>query len=53
MGILFNSSIELDWMGEAAYRYHCAIHAYVLMTNRVHILATPADTTGTLAFSSS
>ncbi len=31
----------LRWMGEAAQRYDCAVHAYVLMTNHVHILATP------------
>ena len=31
----------LDWMGEAAEQYDCAIHAYVLMTNHIHILATP------------
>ena len=26
---------------EAAERYECAVHAYVLMTNYIHILATP------------
>jgi putative transposase len=31
----------LDWLGEAAVRYGVAIHAYVLMTNHVHLLATP------------
>lgn len=31
----------LDWLGEAASRYSCAIHAYVLMTNHIHLLATP------------
>lgn len=31
----------LGWLREAAVRYQCAIHAYVLMTNHVHILATP------------
>jgi REP-associated tyrosine transposase len=31
----------LNWLGEAASRYHCALHAYVLMTNHVHLLATP------------
>lgn len=36
----------LDWMGEAARRYDCAIHAYVLMTNHIHILATPKDKQG-------
>lgn len=36
----------LDWLEEAATRYKCAVHAYVLMTNHVHILATPKDTQG-------
>ena len=27
-------------------KYHCHIHAYVLMTNHIHILATPEDTDG-------
>ena len=31
----------LSWLQEAALRYGCAIHAYVLMTNHIHILATP------------
>jgi REP-associated tyrosine transposase len=30
---------------EARERYGCAIHAYVLMTNHVHLLLTPAETT--------
>ena len=30
------------WLGEAAREYALAIHAYVLMTNHVHLLATPA-----------
>lgn len=29
------------WLGEAAAEYGCAIHAYVLMTNHVHLLVTP------------
>ena len=32
-----------DWLAEAAGRYFCRIHAYVLMTNHVHLLATPQD----------
>ncbi len=28
---------------EAAEKYHLKIHAYVLMTNHVHLLATPFD----------
>lgn len=31
----------LEWLGEGAARYRCAVHAYVLMTNHVHVLATP------------
>jgi putative transposase len=30
-----------DWLGEAAAEYGCLIHAYVLMTNHVHLLVTP------------
>ncbi|KAF0192040.1 MAG: transposase [Gammaproteobacteria bacterium] len=36
----------LGWLREAAERYRCAIHAYVLMTNHVHVLATPSDREG-------
>jgi putative transposase len=32
----------LGWLAEAAAGYGCAIHAYVLMTNHVHLLVTPA-----------
>jgi putative transposase len=31
----------LDWLREAADEFGCRIHAYVLMTNHVHLLATP------------
>ena len=31
------------WLGEAAAAYGCAIHAYVLMTNHVHLLVTPRE----------
>ncbi len=31
----------LGWLAEAAGRYGCAVHAYVLMTNHVHLLVTP------------
>ena len=31
----------LNWLGEASDRYGCVIHAYVLMTNHVHLLMTP------------
>jgi len=30
-------------LGEAARRFGCAVHAYVLMTNHVHILVTPSE----------
>jgi putative transposase len=30
-----------DWLAEAAAEYGCAVHAYVLMTNHVHLLVTP------------
>jgi REP element-mobilizing transposase RayT len=30
------------WLAEAATQYGCAVHAYVLMTNHVHLLVTPA-----------
>jgi putative transposase len=36
----------LNWLGAAARRYHCALHAYVLMTNHVHLLATPQHKQG-------
>jgi len=32
----------LEWLDEAAADAGCAIHAYVLMTNHVHLLVTPA-----------
>jgi putative transposase len=31
------------WLAEAAAEYGCAIHAYVLMTNHVHLLVTPRE----------
>lgn len=31
-----------DWLMEAANEYGCRVHAYVLMTNHVHLLVTPA-----------
>ncbi len=33
----------LNWLGEGASRYGCDIHAYVLMTNHVHLLVTPSE----------
>jgi putative transposase len=32
-----------EWLAFAARRNGCAIHAYVLMTNHVHLLVTPSD----------
>ncbi len=32
----------LDHLGELARRFGCAVHAYVLMTNHVHLLLTPS-----------
>jgi len=32
----------LDWLGEESAKHGCAIHAYVLMTNHVHLLVTPS-----------
>ena len=37
--------VYLNWLEETAERYDCLIHAYVLMTNHVHLLATPATKT--------
>lgn len=31
----------LECARDAAERYHCAVHAYVLMTNHVHLLVSP------------
>lgn len=36
----------LEWLTEAATRYKCAIHAYVLMTNHIHVLVTPREAEG-------
>jgi putative transposase len=36
----------LHWLQEAAADWHCAIHAYVLMTNHVHLLITPKTENG-------
>ncbi|MEE8126127.1 MAG: transposase [Nitrospirales bacterium] len=33
----------LKWLTEASKRHGCAIHAYVLMSNHVHLLVTPAS----------
>lgn len=36
----------LNWLREGAIRYNCLVHAYVLMTNHIHVLVTPSDTDG-------
>ena len=36
----------LDCLQDACHRYHVAAHAYVLMTNHVHLLLTPEDSAG-------
>lgn len=33
----------LETLSEQAQRWGCAVHAYVLMTNHVHLLVTPTD----------
>jgi len=37
----------LDRLREGQRRFGVALHAYVLMTNHVHLLMTPRDTAGT------
>lgn len=36
----------LDCLKEASQKYDCAVHAYVLMTNHVHLLVTPRKRKG-------
>lgn len=36
----------LGWLGDAALRFKVTIHAYVLMANHFHLLATPSDASG-------
>ena len=38
------------WLKEAAQRYQIAVHAFVLMTNHVHLLVTPNGKTETSLF---
>ena len=35
-----------DWLAAAADEHGCAVHAYVLMTNHVHLLVTPSRPDG-------
>src|SRR4051794_28417671 len=39
-------ALYLNLIAEHAGRFDCAIHAYVLMTNHIHLLLTPADRDG-------
>ena len=34
----------LNWLKQAMDRYNCELHAYVLMTNHVHLLMSPHET---------
>ena len=36
----------LLWLNEYAREHDCAVHAYVLMTNHVHLLLTPRTSDG-------
>lgn len=36
-------NVYLDLLGEALPRYQCRLHAYVLMSNHVHLLLTPSS----------
>lgn len=36
----------LQWLRDASKQFQVAIHAYVLMPNHLHLLATPSDQTG-------
>ncbi|SMF30220.1 Transposase and inactivated derivatives [Alteromonadaceae bacterium Bs31] len=38
--------LYLHSLKDAAEKYQVAIHAFVLMTNHVHLLVTPSDNTG-------
>ena len=42
--------LYLALVAESAARFGCAIHAYVLMTNHVHLLMTPTEAMGPSAF---
>lgn len=37
--------LYLDWLKEYALDTGCSLHAYVLMTNHVHLLLTPSEST--------
>jgi len=48
--IIFVSDMDyqfyLEKLGDACRRFQCQIHAYVLMTNHVHLLITPQTEKG-------
>lgn len=48
--IIFGSEADMKaylyWLKQYSNLYDVAIHAWVLMTNHVHLLCTPADSTG-------
>lgn len=35
-------ALYLHYLKELSHRFFCAVHAYVLMTNHVHLLLTPS-----------
>jgi len=39
-------SLFLGWLRESANQFNVAIHAYVLMSNHLHLLASPSDLVG-------
>jgi putative transposase len=39
-------AVYLRWLGRYAGRFGCAVHAYVLMGNHVHLLLTPSHAGG-------
>jgi len=41
-----DSAAYAHWLREAAERFEVAVHAWVLMTNHVHLLARPATDDG-------
>jgi putative transposase len=38
--------LYLDLLSVACHKHDCALHAYVLMTNHVHLLLTPGNPDG-------
>lgn len=38
--------LYLDWLEKYAHEHDCRVHAYVLMTNHVHLLITPSTNDG-------